>query len=164
MPVVDSPIGELKRRFMSDECCFWFELRSLRLIDLLKIYEKVCNIDRQLLKAEIKTFKPDATVLNILNPDTLPSCQGSYNRIQICRLLCVLHWHCQWAPLHVNDLSQPRGAWKKTTYEVQCTCTVSQRYIYLLSNESDIVRDINIAKMIEEFSHSSHTSRRMQLD
>jgi len=29
---------------------------------LLVIYEKVCDIDGQLLKAEIKTFKTDATV------------------------------------------------------------------------------------------------------
>jgi len=38
------------------------------LTSLLEIYEKVSNIDRQLLKAEMKIFKVDATVLNILNP------------------------------------------------------------------------------------------------
>jgi len=46
-----------------------FDLNYDGLTGFLEIYEKVCNIDLQLLKAEMKIFKADATVLNILNPE-----------------------------------------------------------------------------------------------
>ena len=100
LPIVDSLMGELQRRFMSDESLSLskavssvFDLNYDGLTGLLETYEKVCNIDRQLLKAEMKTFKSDATVSNILNPEHAPimSEELIYNRIQICRLLCDLH-------------------------------------------------------------------------
>jgi len=86
MPVVDSLIGELHRRF---------DLNYDGLTDLLEIYEKVCNIDRQLLKAEMKTFKAYATVLNyILNPEHTPFMSGelqSYTNLQtVMRLALTL--------------------------------------------------------------------------
>jgi len=62
------------------------------LTDLLEIYEKVCNIDRQLLKAEMKTFKADATVLNIMNPEHTPIMSGelqSYPNLQTVMRLAL---------------------------------------------------------------------------
>jgi len=62
-----------------------FYLNYDGLTDLLEIYEKVCNIDRQLLKAEMKTLKANATVFNILNPEHTPIMSGelqSYPNVQ----------------------------------------------------------------------------------
>jgi len=62
------------------------------IIGLLEIYEKVCSIDRQLLKAEMKTFKADVTVLNILNPEHTLIMSGelqSYPNLQIVMRLAL---------------------------------------------------------------------------
>lgn len=169
VPVVDLLIGELQRRFMSDESlCLSkavsavFELNYDGLTGLLNTYDKVINIDRHLLKAEMKTFNSTATVTNILNPEHTPVISEElklYPNLQtVVRLALTL-------PVSSATCERSFSAMRRVKNYLRSTMQQDRfSALSLLNIESDIARNIDIPQLIEEFSHSSNAPRRMRLD
>jgi len=123
---------------------------------------RVCNIDLQQLKAEMKTFKADATVLNILNPEHTLIMSGelqSYPNLQTVMRLALT--------LSVSSATCERSfsAWSAWKNYLRSTMLLDRFSALSLLKINMTLLEISILlKMIEEFSHSSHTSRRMQLE
>ena len=159
-------IGELNRRFISDEsisiskavsAAFALDFDGLQ--SLLDRYETVLKIDRQLLKSEISIFKSTAMFTDILNTEHTQimsaELQQYPNLLLIMQLAMTLPVSSATCERSFSAMRRVKNYMRSTMLQDRFSALAS------LHIESDMARKIDIKQLIDEFAQSS--ARRIQL-
>ena len=164
--VTDLLIGELNRRFISDEsisiskavsAAFALDFGGLQ--SLLDRYETVLEIDRQLLKSEISIFKSTAMFTDILNTEHTQimsaELQQYPNLLLIMQLAMTLPVSSATCERSFSAMRRVKNYMRSTMLQGRFSALAS------LHIESDMAQKTDIKQLIEEFAQSS--ARRIQL-
>ena len=164
--VTDVLIGELNRRFISDEsisiskavsAAFALDFDGLQ--SFLNRYGTVLKIDRQLLKSEISIFKSTAMFTDILNTEHTQimsaELQQYPNLLLIMQLAMTLPVSSATCERSFSAMRRVKNYMRSTMLQDRFSALAS------LHIESDMARKIDIKQLINEFARSS--ARRIQL-
>ena len=166
LAVTDVLIGELNRRFISDEsisiskavsAAFALDFDGLQ--SFLNRYGTVLKIDRQLLKSEISIFKSTAMFTDILNTEHTQimsaELQQYPNLLLIMQLAMTLPVSSATCERSFSAMRRVKNYMRSTMLQDRFSALAS------LHIESDMARKIDIKQLINEFARSS--ARRIQL-